>query len=115
MTKAQKMFFHTQANEGDTVINQQAVWNRFVNMLPWFCALAVWNMLLLTVTPLKPGFLDRWCKKKKIIIKKLIFFPLVEKKKTFKLNRQKQYLYLAFIYTCSDQLKKRLRHTACCF
>lgn len=60
-----------------------AVWNRFVNMLPWRCALAGRNMLLLTVTPLKPGFLDRWCKKKSIIS-----FSLVEKNtKTSGLNR----------------------------
>lgn len=67
--------------------HKAAVWNRFVNMLPWCCALAGRNMLLLTVTPLKPGFLDRWCKKEKK--KSIISFPLVEKNtQTSGLNRR---------------------------
>lgn len=59
--------------------HKTAVWNRFVDMLPWYCALSVRNMLLLTATPLKPGFLDRWCGGKKRKKKSIIFPPSGEK------------------------------------
>lgn len=39
-----------------------AIWYWLAEMLPKYDAIAVRTLVLLTATPLKPSFMDRWCK-----------------------------------------------------